>query len=242
VAEETVRGMRSACVYPDISETSEDYTILTIDATEPAASAIELKKHVDLPRVLLGETQNISDQERENLQEHSFSWNPANLVVLSWNVAILFGVDESSDVPDLLEVASMQLLELRAYDELVGRYLDRLYDEIGHGPLGWYRASRYQRLSRTTMQLFVDITEITERVDNALQWLGDTWLARVHRGAARAFEIPRWQRQLEHKLELLRQINELVVDQLTTRQSMRLEASIAILIIIEIFILVFEMF
>ena len=101
-------------------------------------------------------------------------------------------------------------------------------------------AKKYRALSREIMRLFVDVTEVTERVDNSLQWLGDTWYARIHRGAVEAFDIPRWQTQLEHKLDLLQEINDLIVDQITTRQSMNMEAAIVFLIVMEIVMAFFE--
>ena len=91
------------------------------------------------------------------------------------------------------------------------------------------------------MRLFVDVTEVAERAESSLQWLGDTWYARVHRAAVKAFDIPRWQRQLEHKLDLLQEINELIVDQIHTRQSMGLEWAVVLLILFEIVMAFFRL-
>jgi hypothetical protein len=240
VAEEILATIRTACTVPGLSPIHEDYTIFAVDGTEPALTAQALAKEIDVARVLLGELQPISNEERDYVNEESFSYDPGNLVVVSWNSALTFGEAADPRVADLLEVANMQLLELRVYEDMVERYLDRLYDEIDRGEVAWFRSAKYQRLSREIMKLLADVTEITERADNSLQWLGDTWYARVHRGAVRAFGLRRWEHQLEHKLELLRQLNEHIVAQLTTGQSLRLEVAIVLLIVLEIVLALFE--
>jgi hypothetical protein len=240
VAREVLSRIAGTCRNPSVSELNEDYTIFSIETTEPEASARELAAAVDIPRVLLAEPRPISDEARAASIE-TFSWDPANLVALSWNGALLYGEEE--DVRDLLEVASMQLLEMRAFENEVGRALDHLYEEVESHRSGLFESSRrFQRLSRDIMRRLVDVTEITERVDNSLQWLGDTWYARVHRAAVRVFDIPRWQKQLEHKLNVMRGLNQIIVDQVTTRQSLRLEAAIVLLIVIEILMALFDVF
>lgn len=234
VAEEIKTAIAKACKPGEISEVSEDYTIFYLHATSPACTAESLGQALDIPRLLLAETKPIANSERLNFVHASFSYGPDDLVVVDWNSALVLDPTGAVDVPELLELASMQLLELRAYDRLVGKSLDLLYKELEPEHNAFFRSQHYQRLSRKIMQIFVDVTEITERIDNSLTFLGDTWLARIHRAAVSEFGIPHWQRQLRNKLEVLRQINELLVDQITSQKSLRIEGAIVILIVIEI--------
>ncbi len=240
IAAELLARIAPVCKDPDIAAIHEEYVIFAIDATAPAVDAAGLVAALDVPRVLLGEPLAVSEEERGYVSEESYSYDPSNLVVISWDSALTFGEPEGSRVVDLLEVASMQLLELRAYDELVESKLGRIYDEVEEGRVSLFRSAHYKRVARETMRLFIDVSEIAERVDNSLQWLGDSWYARVHRGAVRAFGLRRWEQQLEHKLELLRGINEMLVNQVTSGQAMRLEAAIVLLIVLEIVLAVFE--
>jgi hypothetical protein len=41
--------------------------------------------------------------------------------VIDWNAAVVIEPDGSRDIPDILELASAQLLEFRYYDDLVDR-------------------------------------------------------------------------------------------------------------------------
>ncbi len=240
IADEIVQTIRSACKAGAVSEATEDYTIFRITGTEPRADADTLSDRLDIARLLLGETGAISKRERVQQSHSTISYSPEELVVIDWNSALIYDPSTSTDIADLLELSTMQLLELRAYDDLVGRSLTRVYEELGHER--WlFKASKFSRLSRQIMRLFVDVTEMSDRIENSLHTLGDSWLARVHRAAVQEFEIPRWQRLLKDKLEVLRQINALLTDQITSRKALRLETAIVVLIIIEIIFAVFKL-
>ena len=236
IAEGITRAVAGASKIGDVSSIVEDYTIIIVDGLEPKLTGEELRAELDIARLLLGEKGRIASGERAHVLRQSFSYNPEELVVLDWNSALIVDPRGGLEVADVIELASMQLLELRAYDQIVQRSLTRLYKEIGGRPARGLFSRRYRQLSVDIMRLFVDLSELTDRFDNSLQMIGDTWLARIHRAAVEEFDIPRWRRLLEDKLNVLHQFNTLLVDQVTTRDSMRLEASIVALIVFEIFL------
>ena len=237
------RAIARACKMGEVAnDLIEDYTIFYLQATQPACDGDTLGKFLDIPRLLMGETEPIAQRQRDQFDHAQFSYRPDDLVVIDWNSALVLDPTGAVDVPELLELASMQMLELRAYDNLVGRALDSLYGDLDEEHSGVFRSSRFSRLSRRIMKLFVDVTEITERIDNSLTFLGDTWLARLHRAAVAEFGIPHWQRQLRNKLEVLRQINELLVDQITSQKSLNMETAVVGLILIEIVVALLRMF
>jgi hypothetical protein len=237
LVEEIRRAIAPACKAGELShQLSEEYTIFYLQATEPKCDAETLGLHLDIPRLLLGEIEPIAARERQQLVHAAFSYRPDDLVIIDWNAALVLEPAGGVDVPELLEFTSMQMLELRTYDNLVGVALDNLYEELEKEHSGFFRASRFARLSRRIMKLFVEVTEITERIDNSLTFLGDSWLARLHRAAVSEFGIPHWQRQLRNKLEMLRQINELLAEQISSQKSLNIETAIVGLIVIEVVI------
>jgi hypothetical protein len=241
LVEEIRRAIAPACkLAPDEAAgqalLGEEYTIFLLQATEPCCDADSLGEALDIPRLLLGETEPIAACERRRLVQASLSYRPDDLVVIDWNAAVVLDPTGGVDITELLELTSMQLLELRAYDKVVERALGTLYSELERESSGFFRSAYFLRLSRRIMKLFVDITEVMERIDNSLTVLGDSWLARLHRTAVSEFGIDRWQRQLRYKLEMLRQINELIVDQITSQKSLNIEMAIFGLIILEVVI------
>jgi hypothetical protein len=241
VAQEIATAILPACKPSDmVSNIIEDYTVFYIQETSPNVTGQTLGDHLDMPRLLAADEGPIAPQERQNLVHAAYSYRPDDLVVVDWNSAIVLDPTGGQEVPELLELTVMQMLELRTYDGRVGRGLDRLYKELETEERAFFRGSNYTMLSRRIMQMYVDVIEITERIDNSLTFLGDTWLARLHAGAAVEFGIPKWQKQLRNKLEVLHQINTLLVDQITSQKTMRIEVAIVGLILIEVLMAIFR--
>jgi len=140
------------------------------------------------------------------------------------------------DIPDLLEFATAHLLELRYYDALFDRELHRIYDEIeaGGSPVANIFTRRYRRLQRETAALLVELSEMIERLENAVKIVGDFYLARLYQGAVRRFRLPAWQETVLRKQKLVADVNELIGDAADTSRSELLEMAIIALIIFEI--------
>jgi uncharacterized Rmd1/YagE family protein len=73
-----------------------------------------------------------------------------------------------------------------------------------------------------------------EGVNNALKLLGDQYLARVYRDAARRLHLPEWDASILRKLGALESIYEKLSDRQTNRRMEAMEWIIIILIGFEI--------
>lgn len=236
IAEEILGGIVPVCKLPQMSDVYEEYTIFRIEEVSPGMDADGLHHALDISRLLVGERGKLSAIEQEHITHSSLSYSPDELVVIDWNSALVFGPANETDVQEILEFTAVQLLELRVYNDMMERALAGLYTELEQKQRLLFRSAKYQRLSHRIMRLYVELMEISERVDNSLQFLGDTWLARLHRAAITEFTIPKWQRLLRNKLEIVRQINALLVDQITARKSLNVELAIVLLIVIELIV------
>ena len=136
----------------------------------------------------------------------------------------------------MLEVATAQLLELRYYDELLDRELPRMYDrvEAAHRRLPAFGRGRYARIARELHVLVAEVTEITERIDNALKVTEDVYLARVYGGALELFRVPSWAAAVDRKLDIIRQTYTALHDEANTARAELLELGIIVLIMLEI--------
>lgn len=241
IAEEIKAAIQPACKISDlVSDIVEDYTVFFVQDTLPAVNAQNAAELLDIARLLAADTGPLAAQERRNLTHAQLSYRPDDLVVVDWNSAFVLDPLGTLEVPELLEFTVMQMLEVRTYDSIVGRALDRVYKELDEAHPTGGNSRNYQVLSRRIMKLFVDVMEISERIENSITFLGDSWLARLHMAAAAEFGIARWQKQLRNKLEVLRQINKLLVDQITTQKSFRIEVAIMCLIVLEILMAIFR--
>ena len=156
--------------------------------------------------------------------------------MVHWNSAFVVEPSGVQDIPDLLEFATAHLLELRYYDALLDRELHRIYDEIeaGGSPIVNLVTRRYRRLQRETAALLLELSEMVERLENAVKIVGDFYLARLYQAALRRFRLPAWQESVLRKHRMLSEVNRILSDGADTRRAELLELTIIALIAWEI--------
>ena len=176
---------------PSAAVLEEDYLIGMVHAFDTAMSADGLLERIDLVPLLSGEARTLSPAAHRDLLRHRFSYYVDDLVVLAWDRAFIYEPRRDTDVIDVLEVANAQLLEMRYYDELLDDELPRMYDlvEATHRTIGLRTTRRYAKLARRLYNLVAEVTELTERVDNALQVTEDVYLARVFAAVIDLFRV-----------------------------------------------------
>ena len=83
----------------------------------------------------------------------------------------------STDLPDLLEFANAQFLELRYYDDALRKAIDSTYDEIDKAtePGSRGKAKTFRKVRNELMEVMADMSVLTSNVDNALQVTEDVF-------------------------------------------------------------------
>ncbi len=214
----------------------EDYLMAVVHALNETPTAEALLERIDLAALLSGEQRRLSPAARADLLRHRFSWYEDDLVVLTWDRAFVYEPRGDADVTDVIEVANAQLLEMRAYDELLDAELPRMYDHVaaarsGLNPLA---SRRYAGLARRLHTLVAEVTELTERVDNALQVTEDVYLARVYAAALEQFRVAAVTEAVNRKLAIIRETYTALYDEAASARAEILEIAIVFLILFEI--------
>lgn len=224
----------SAVEKPHAWDESESYTIVFLEELT-GASLSELAHSEVAAKLLLGETspKALSAAVREDVLRNSFSYLEDDLVILDWNSAIVVEPGGSRIIPNILEFATSQLLEFRYYDGLLDRELSGVYKHVEHARRRVFR-NPYATLARAILRRFMELTEFTERVDNAIKSVGDFYLARVYLAALRRFRVPEWRESVEAKLGLVARAYELLKSEVETSRSQLLEIIVILLILIEL--------
>lgn len=219
----------------------EDYTIFYIEAFDGEAplSARDLLEAygADIAQVIRGESKPLSPSEQADTLRQRISYFDDDLVVIDWNAALVYDHEGSFEHVDILEFANCELLELRYYDALLDRELDRIYDEVESGPPASWRYflhNRYRPTSHRLLALMVDVVELKDQIENSLKLIGDLYSARVYRAISERLRLKEWEESIEGKLRSARQIYEVLTDSLDIGRSVFLEWTIIILIALEI--------
>jgi hypothetical protein len=226
-----------ALIRPESSSAlQEDYLIGVVHGFDQAMTAARLQERVDLVPLLSGERRMLSDGARQDLLRQRFSYYHDDLVVLTWDRAFIYEPRGDSDVIDVLEIANAQLLEMRYYDELLDDELPRMYDlvETERRKLAPLAARRFANLARRFHTLVAEVTELTEKVDNALQVTEDVYLARVYSAALDLFRVSTVSAAVDRKLAIIRDTYSALYDEASSSRAELLEVLIVLLIVVEI--------
>jgi hypothetical protein len=228
----------AAFVRPAESSVQEDYLIGIVHAFDRPITAASLLDRIDLVPLLSGEQRPLSDGARQDLLRQRFSYYTDDLVVLTWDRAFIYEPRGDSDVLDVLEVANAQLLEMRYYDELLDDELPRMYDLVAKArrTRTLLTSKRFADLARRLHTLVAEVTELTERVDNALQVTEDVYLARIYAAALELFRVPAVNAAVDRKLAIIRDTYSALYDESSASRTELMEFLILILIMAEIVI------
>jgi len=238
-AEEIGKALAPALERPHRWEGHETYQVFFVRSFQgPPARAADLLSGGPIPALLLGETSStpISAAERQDVLSHHFSYLETDLAVVHWNSAFVLEPSGLEDVPDLLEFATAHLLELRYYDHLLDRELHRLYDELEKGGnlVTHVLTRKFRTLQRQTATLLLELSEMIERLENAVKIVGDFYLARLYQSAVRRFRLAAWQETVLRKQKLLAEVNDLTGAAADTSRSELFEIAIVLLILWEV--------
>ena len=219
-----------------VSTLEEDYLLGVVHQLSEPISAAVLQERVDLIPLLSGERRQLSESAQRDLLRHRFSYYTDDLVALTWDRAFIYEPRGDSDVDDVLEVANAQLLELRYYDELLDDELPRMYDLVEETRRAQYllAPSRYSKLARKLYTLVAEVTELTEKVDNALQVTEDVYLARVYAAALELFRVPNVSAAVDRKLAIIRDTYTALNDEASGSRTELLAIAVVVLIVAEI--------
>jgi hypothetical protein len=223
---------------PTPIEIQEDYLIATVTRFDRPMTAERILAEVDVPRVLSGERETLSRAARDELLRNTFGYYTDDLVVVTWDRAFLVEPRGESDVVDVLEVANAQLLELRYYDALLDAELPRMYERVEIAQRTFRALSRraYANLAREIYKRVAEVTEIAEKIDNALIVTEDVYLARIYGAAVELFRVRAWNAAVDRKLSIMRDTYAALYDEAATVRAEYLEAAIVLLIVFEIVI------
>jgi hypothetical protein len=224
---------------PTVSTLVEDYLVATVHAFDRPVTAASLGAEIDLVPLLSGETRTLAESAQADILARRFSYYTDDLVVLTWDRAFVYEPRRDTDVADVLEVANAQLLEMRYYDELLDEELPRMYDLV-EATRRWSLAPRrFAKLARRLYALVAEVTELTEKVDNALQVTEDVYLARVYTAALDLFRVKLVSDAVDRKLAIIRDTYQALYDESASARAGLMEGAIIVLIMVEIGLAIF---
>ena len=234
-----VGRLRPAMTSPREDLVTEDYLVFSITAHEdrPTAQALIDQHGDDIARLLRGEREALSRQERDEVMRHRISYFEHDLLVPTWNAAFVYDTESGAQAAaEIFEFANSQLLEFRYYDNLLTRELARIYADLQTPAWfrGWGWGRRYTRAAQQVHALFIDVNELTDRAENALKVAGDIYTARVLTLTGPRLGLDQWKANVQEKLKTLDDIYRFAVEQTGMARGEALEVMIVLILVFEL--------
>jgi len=237
--------IQQAIVQPEYSELVEDYFVFTIEAFDRTVTSQELLAHYPqvLAQTLQCESQQLSPWQQAKTLSTPITYYCTDLVLPAWNAAIVADPDGASDTLSVLELLNVELLEARFLDAQLDNRIARYERVVQEPPPGLFLpkiwlpfVNPYRQAIQGLAELRLESTVLSERVDNALKLIGDSYLASVHTYTSLQFHMQDWDAAISRKLEIVNSLYQTLVDRVQVAQAQVLEVIIIFLILLEIVI------
>jgi hypothetical protein len=220
----------------------EAYTIFYLKEIDTPGGLVQewLSKHEREIAGLLTEESQFEYLSRDEIQEtvrYHYSYSSRDLLVVDWNSALIVDPDRPSEVLYILEVANLQLTELRHYDRFLEKFLDESYDDIEAYSRDALRLRAPNRILRKLKEIKIDLTKMSEELSNTTKFFGDWHLARLYMGCKERFHLKEWEDSVESMLRTLDNLYHLVLSDINNRRLILLEVAIVLLFVVDILLL-----
>ena len=224
-------------------EIFEDYTLYFIEKMSTQLDdATTILEDEEIASLILSEDKFIlAPQIMQKIYDGKLQYYKNDLAVIDWNSAFVIEPSGSLDIPDVIEFALNQVLEMRYYDDLLDKKLSEIYSAIELKDMSVF-SGKYNQLALEAGQKYIEIAEIVESVENSLKVIGDLYHSVIFRTASSKFRFSDWQSSIDNKLDNLADISKLLLDKINHRRSHILEIIVIILISLELIPFLIQMY
>lgn len=234
--QELARQLKSAIVpweERDSMQLMEDFTVFVLPSIPPG----ELEATTVLAHLLTGEPRDrkLAPSMVHELGRRAIRYYDDDLVIVDFDAAVIVDQDDVTALVDIFEIASAQLLELRFYEGMLSRSLEKLLGDIRTArTAAWLLRSPFRQLAHRAALLALELGELSDRLERAITLKGDTYSVQVYREAAARFRLAEANASVEEKVETIGRVSEVLGHEIHTRRDLLLEVLVIVLIAFEV--------
>lgn len=225
-------------------EYPEVYRVVIISEIEPKYKFSEFlgKFRRQIAGILRGEKswEKLSEREVEDVMRFLLSYSEDEAIVVDWYSALICGGEEYiHEILQTIEIAKIQLLELKTYDKLLDTRIEKAYTPLRavfiHGGIGIAWLSKtYSELSKTASELAelrIEVVDHVHDLRNILKFTGDWYLGKLYTALSDRFRIMDWLSLVDKKLEQLQELYSMAMERIDVYRATTLEFLVLLLIV-----------
>jgi len=188
---------------------------------------------------LLSETapERLSEAQVVEILRIQRSFENTDLVVVDWDAALVADLDGYvDDILYALELANLQLEELRVMDRRLDEYLDRAYKDIERPRVPFIGLASIPL--RNLRRFRMDVTKLTDEITHITKFFGDWHLARVYLGARERFYLEQWRASVEQRLAQLDKLYSVAHTEANEQRMLILEIIVVVFFALDLWLLI----
>ncbi len=231
------KKIKDSLSQPKFFHQKTSYLAITIEP-HPEVPAAQLREMYGslIASTLRFEKTTISPFQVEDILESATGYYREDLVIIDTEAAFVYD-KEAHELLDFFELATVQQLELRYFDQLLDRKLDAVYGTALQKPSFKnclpFIGTVYDPIGELS-KLKVDISVITERLGNSIKTVGEVYYSEIYDLLVEKLELDILRGSVEKKLGIIRDVRTIYQNKINTIRDDTFSTLIILLIFIEL--------
>ena len=220
------------------------YTIIQIEHDEKF-NGTQIKEYFsqEIAALLRFETQTLSEYQKREILNSSVGYFKKDLVIIDTEAAFMYD-QQYIELFDFFEFGNIQQLELQYFDKLLDKQMTAIYEDKirALSPLAYlpFIGSRYFDPVGELTALKVDISVITERLENSIKLVGETYFSEIYDKIVSSLDLKNWKDSIEKKFEIIKEVQYDYQNKIDTTREDILTTLIIILIMTELIVAIIK--
>jgi len=216
------------------------YTVIQIDCDKNFnGSQIKENFGTEITALLRFETQNLSDRQKREILTSSVGYFKKDFIVIDTEAAFIYD-PQHTELLDFFEFGNIQQLELQYFDKLLDKQMTVIYEDKNRklptlAYLPFIGSKYFDPISELT-KLAVDISVITERLENSIRLAGETYYSEIYDKIIFNLDLESWKTSINKKIKIIKEVQYNYQSKIDTTREDVLTTLIIILIMIELIV------
>jgi hypothetical protein len=244
VVESHLKRVEPAITRPNAHWLQESYLVINVQTVEGEGSTLPTAEELvaacgpEIVQLIRGEAVGFAKKSVEQALEASATYYASDLVVVGSLAAFVYDRGEDAKATNqVLELAKMQLLEFRYYDNFMTGLLADIYTVLGRKRNPVFSRWTLPRDAQRVNALRLDVMELTERIDNAVKFYSDVYYARLYALASKRLGVLEYRALVEEKLDTAGELYDSMVEQFDETRAFMLDVAVGLLALIDVIFL-----
>ncbi|MBU4387396.1 hypothetical protein KJ644_02895 [Candidatus Dependentiae bacterium] len=237
-AAKTFERVSSAIKKPRFLNLDSFYFAVQVDPIKGAVSPEEFKNMfgTKIASLLRLETLRLSEYQEKEILAATTGYSGLDLIIIDSEGAFIYD-DEYFDSLEFFEFTNIQQLELQYFDRLLDEKLNYFYSQQNY-TIPWtayipFLGQRFNLPVSVLAQLRVDISVITERLENSIKMEGEAYYLRVYSMLREKMGLSGWRTSISRKLDIIQDLYSVYQDRLDVIHEEVLTMIVIFLIMVE---------